>query len=129
MDGDAILAWQYLDDYYAPHQVTDSIQLIGKFNSCTFETTKAHPDEWFIALDTIRNRMCQIQASFEKKGVKGIVLIMNKLPKEYSEDIIVNEGIGTITLSDLKSKLHEFYKRKFKDANTNKIALLANCKF
>ena len=37
--------------------------------------------------------------------------------------------MGTITLSDLKSKLRAFYKRKFKDLNTNEIALFANGKF
>ena len=55
--------------------------------------------------------------------------MMNKLPKEYSEVITVIEGMGTITLSDLKSKLRAFYKRKFKDLNTNEIALFANGKF
>ena len=129
MDGDAFLAWQYLEDRYAPHQVTDLIQLTGEFNDCTLESTKADPDEWFIALDNIKNRMRQIDTSFEKKEVEVIAHMMNKLPKEYSEVITVIEGMGTITLSDLKSKLRAFYKRKFKDLNTNEIALFANGKF
>jgi hypothetical protein len=32
--------------------------------------------------------------------------------------------MGTISFSDLKSKLRAFYKRKVKDANTNEIALI-----
>ena len=47
--------------------------------------------------------------------------MMNKLSKEYSDAITVIEGLDTITLSDLKSKLRGFYKRKLKDANTNEI--------
>ena len=53
--GDAFLAW-----HYSPHQVTELIQLTGKFNDCTLESTKkVDPDEWFIALDNIRNSMYQ----------------------------------------------------------------------
>ena len=36
---------QYLVDRYAPHQVTDLIQLKGEINDCNLESTKADPDE------------------------------------------------------------------------------------
>ena len=44
-----------------------SIQLTGEFNNCTLENNKAHPDEWFIALDKFRNMMRQIDTSFENE--------------------------------------------------------------
>ena len=47
--------------------------------------------------------------------------MMNKLPKEYNEVITVFEGMGTNSLLDLKS----LHRRKFKEANTNKIALFS----
>ena len=116
MDGDAFLAWKYLEDRYAPQQVSDLIQPTEEFSNCTLESgTKADPDERFIAIDNTMNRMSQIDTSLEKKEVEVIAHIM--------------EGIGTITLSDMKFKLRAFYKRKFKEANTNEIALFANGKF
>ena len=47
IDVDCFLAWQYLEDcYYAPHQVTDLIQLMVGFNSCsTLERTVADAAE------------------------------------------------------------------------------------
>ena len=129
MDGDAFLAWQYLEDRYAPHQVTDLIQLTGEFNDCTLESTKTDPDEWLIALYNIRSRILQIDTSFEKKEVKVIAHMMNKLPKDYSEVITaLKEWVLLLHPTNLKYKLRAFYQRKFKDVNTNKIHLSVNGK-
>ena len=126
MDGDAYKAWTYLCDRYAPHSISDLIQLSGEFNKCCLDSTKTDPDEWFIQIDTIRNRMCQIDSSFDKKDVEIIAHIINKLPADYSEVITVVEGMSGITLTELKSKIRAFYKRKFKgEKNGNEHALYA----
>jgi hypothetical protein len=72
------------------------------------------PDEWFIQLDTLRNRVCQIDPVFEKKDVEIIAHIFDKLPAEYSQLITVMEGMPAITLLELKRRICLFYNRKFK---------------
>ena len=66
------------------------IQLAGEFQDFTLKSTKTEPDEWFIALNNIMNRMCQIDTLLEKKEVEVTAHMMNKLPKEYSEGITVS---------------------------------------
>ena len=72
IDVDCFLAWQYLEDcYYAPHQVTDLIQLMVGFNSCsTLERTVADAAEWFIAIVSIWKKMSQIEILFEKNDIE-----------------------------------------------------------
>ena len=93
IDGDAFLAWKNLCDRYAPHETSDLIQLSGEFSKCNLESTKSDPDEWFIKLDMIRNRMTQINSSFQKQDIEVIAHIIDKLPSEYSEVISVVEGM------------------------------------
>ena len=115
IDGDAFLALKNLCDRgYAPHETSDLIQLSGEFSKCNLEsTTKSDPDEWFIKLDMIHNRMTQINSSFPEQDIEVIAHIIDKFPSEYS------------------NKIRAFYKRKFKTENssTNEIALFAGGKF
>ncbi len=62
-------------------------------NKCNLESTKSDPDEWFIKLDMIRNRLTQINSSFQKQNIEVIAHIIDKLPSEYSEVISVVEGM------------------------------------
>lgn len=128
IDGDAFMAWKNLCDRYAPHEVSDLIQLSSDFSNCALGTYD--PDEWFIKLDLIRNRMTQINAKFEKEDEEVIAHILNKLPAEYSEVVTNVEGMSSMTLRDVKAKIRAFYKRKFKDTNTAKeLAMTAGGKF
>ena len=95
IDGDAFLGWKNLNDRYAPNEASDLIQLAGEFNKCNLKDTKQDPDEWFIKLDNIRNRMIQIDIDFEKKDAEVIAHIIDKLPGEYSEVITMVEGVKT----------------------------------
>ena len=78
-----------------------------------------------------RNRMTQINTSFQKQDIEVIVHIIDKLPSEYSEVITaVVEGMTAITLTELKNKIRAFYKRKFKtEKSYNEIALFAGGNF
>jgi hypothetical protein len=129
-DGDAFLAWKNLSDRYAPHGVSDLIQLKGEFNACVLSSVKDDPDEWFIKLDLIHHKITAIDSTFEKKDIEIVAHILDKLPAGYSEIITVVEGMPTITLSELKQKIRSFYKRKFKDeSKDNELALTMIAKF
>jgi hypothetical protein len=55
MDGDAFLDWRIVNSANR------------RIQQLYFGDTKAHPDEWFIALDKFRNMMRQIDTSFENE--------------------------------------------------------------
>ena len=131
IDGDAFLGWKNLNDRYAPNEASDLIQLAGEFNKCNLKDTKQDPDELFIKLDNIRNRMIQIDIDFEKKDAEVIAHIIDKLPGEYSEVITMVEGVKNVTLTEIKAKIRAFYKRKFKttDKNEDELALFVGGKF
>ena len=114
MDGNAYNAQPYLCNRYEPHSMFGLIQLSREFQTCCLKSTKMDPDEWFIQIDTLRNRMSQIDPVFEKKDVEIIAHIIDKLPAEYSMLITVLEGMPAITLLDLKRRIRLFYNRKFK---------------
>ena len=122
------MAWKNLCDRYAPHEVSDFIQLSADFSNCGLGNYD--PDEWFIKLDLIRDRMTQINAKFEKDDVEIIAHIINKLPPEYSEVVTSVDGMSSMTLRDVKAKIRSFYKRKFKDnKNSTELAMSAGGKF
>ena len=128
IDGDAFMAWKNLCDRYAPHEVSDLIQLSADFSNCALDNYD--PDEWFIKLDLIRDRMTQINAKFEKEDEEVIAHILNKLPSEYSEVVTSVEGLSSVTLRDIKAKIRAFYKRKFSgNKNPSELALFAGGKF
>ena len=128
IDGNAFMAWKNLCDRYAPHGVSDLIQLSADFSNCGLESND--PDEWFIKLDLIRDRMTQINIKFEKEDEEVIAHILNKLPPEYSEVVTNVEGMSSMTLRDVKAKIRAFYKRKLKDKQTTQEhAMYANGKF
>ena len=129
-DGDAFMAWKNLSDRYAPHGVSDLIQLTGEFNACALTSNKDDPDEWFIKLDLIHHKIAAIDATYEKKEIELVAHIIDKLPSGYSEIITVVEGMSTIALPELKQKIRAFYKRKFKgESKDNELALAVYTKF
>ena len=72
MDGDAFLVWQYLENCYGPHQVTDLIQLTGNFKNCTLESTKADPD---VANETLLLKNVLYTPTFFIKNLSALVLL------------------------------------------------------
>ena len=72
-----------------------------------------------------------INVKFIKQDEELIAHILNKLPTDYSEVITTVEGLTTMSLDDLKSKIRAFYKRKFKSepSNDKEIALAITPKF
>ena len=92
--------------------------------------TVADPDEWFIKLDLLNTRMTMINSAFEKHDMEMIAHILNKLPNEYSKVVTSVEGLTSLTLSDLQSKIRAFWKRKFKgEKNPKELALSVYTKF
>ena len=125
-DGDAFLAWTYLKARYVPNATSDLIQLSGQFNKCICEGKTQDPDEWFIQLELLRNRMATIDSAYEKKDLEMIAHILDKLPKEYSEVVTMVEAMPSLTLEDLKAKIRAFFKRKFKNEKSDgELALAA----
>ena len=130
MDGNAFLAWKNLSDRYAPNSASDLVQLSGEFNECSLDGSGADPDAWFIKLDLLNSRMTMINSAFEKQDMELIAHILNKLPNEYSEVVTSVEGITSLTLSDLQSKIRAFWKRKLKgEKNSKELALPIYTKF
>jgi hypothetical protein len=129
-DGDAYLAWKNLCARYAPHEVLDYIYLSENFNRCRLGTTRTDPETWFIKLETLRNQMQMIDVKFTKSDEEIVAHIIDRLPKEYSEEVTVVEGIQNVTYRR-KGKIRAFHKRGFKKDVKDKeeIALYAGGKF
>ena len=120
MDGNVFLAWKYLSNRYAPNSASDLVQLPGVFNKCSLDGSGANPDAWFIKLDLLNSRMTMINSVFEKQDMELIAHILNKLPNEYSKVVTSVEGIMSLTLLDLQSKIHAFWKCKLKGEKSSK---------
>ena len=130
MDNNAFLAWKNLKERYAPNSTSDLDQLLGEFNKCSLDGTGAIPDVWFIKLGLLNSRMTMINSAFEKQDMELIAHILNKLPSEYSKVVTSVEGIMSLTLLDLQSKIHAFWKHKFKgEKNPKELALSVYTKF
>ena len=130
MDSNAFLAWMNLNKRYAPNSASDLVQLLGEFNKCSLDGTVAEPDEWFIKLDLLNTRMTMINSAFKKQDMEMIMHILNKLPNKYSKVVTSVEGLTSLALSDLQSKIRAFWKRKFKgEKNPKELALSVYTKF
>jgi hypothetical protein len=57
------MVWKNLEARYAPHSVSDLIQLASDFNKCKLNDSSSDPDEWFIELDLIQSKMMAINPS------------------------------------------------------------------
>ena len=68
-DGNTFMAWKNLGDRYAPHGVSDLIQLTGEFNACALTSNKDDADQWFIKLDLIHHKIAAINATYKKKEI------------------------------------------------------------
>ena len=70
--------------------------------------------------------MATIDSAYEKKDLKMIAHILDKLPKEYSEVVTMVEAMPSLTLEYLKAKICAFFKRKFKNEKSDgELALAA----
>ncbi len=67
--------------------------------------------------------------SFERKEREVIAHMINKLPNKYSDVITVVKDMSAISLSELKSKLRAFYKRKLKGTQSAKELALFTQKY
>ena len=127
-DGDAFLAWNNLCERYAPQETTDLVQLSTDYELCTMESND--PDTWFNKLDTLRNRMTQINPKYEKEDGEVIAHILRKLPSEYSDVVTAVEGMSSMTLRDIKTKIRAFHKRKIVgNKSAGELAMYAGGKF
>ena len=86
IDRGAFVVWKNLCDRFAPHELFDLIQMSSDFSNCVLDSSD--PDEWFIKLDLLHDRMTQINSTFEKGDKEVIAHILIKLRLEYS-------GVGT----------------------------------
>ena len=74
--------------------------------------------------------MTLVNSAFEKQDMELIVHILNTLPNEYSKVVTSVEGIISLTLLDLQSKICVFWKCKFKEEkNTKDLAISVYKKF
>jgi hypothetical protein len=60
IDDDAYMAWKNLEARYAPHSVSDLIQLASDFNKCKLNDSSSDSEEWIIELDLIQSKMMAI---------------------------------------------------------------------
>ena len=110
MDGDAYLAWKNLCSRYEPSGFSDLLRLIAQFNNCSLESTKSDPDEWFVELHFIQQKITKIDPTLKKQDAQVILHILSNLPDEYGDRITVQD-ITEISLTDLKAEIRALYRK------------------
>ena len=86
------------------------LRLIAQFNNCSLESTKSDPDEWFVELHFIQQKITKIDPTLKKQDAQVILHILSNLPDEYGDRITVQD-ITEISLTDLKAEIRALYRK------------------
>lgn len=65
------------------------------------------PDEWFVEIEIIWNKVTEIDPSYEKREHEITANIIDRLPDKYNELIPVIEG-NDLNLHQIKQKMRVF---------------------
>ncbi len=105
-DGDAKLAWKALKDKYQLENAASKIELKKQF--AQNKMNKQDPDERFMQLDHLRNRLHSMKSTIQDEDY--VAHILSNLAEEYSELVTVLEvELETITVDKLKERVRGFY--------------------
>jgi gag-polypeptide of LTR copia-type len=123
--GDAALAWKNLLRQYEPGGQMELVSLKKEFGSCSLESKKTDPDEWFTKLEHIRWRILDVDKTQAIDDSGMIAHVMGNLPNAYSELVTVIEtemdSDRPITIEQLYSRIRNFYRRQFASDNNGGI--------
>ncbi len=69
--GDARKAIEYLDMKYGNKTEADLTELLNAFTGCRLEVSSDDPYKWFLQLDSINEKLKQINAEYAKKTMRS----------------------------------------------------------
>ena len=78
--GNARKALENLDMKYGNKTEGDLTELLNMFTSCKLDSTTADPDKWFLQLDTINEKLKQINPDYAKKEYEIQAQMLGCLP-------------------------------------------------
>jgi hypothetical protein len=134
-DGDLALAYEKLQEEYAPKGRSDLVEVKTQFNNCALESTKTDPEEWFDKLEYLRKRLRTMGSDVTDDDM--IAHMLTKMPNEYSELVTTTTSLldfggstmsSTVTIANLKKSIRTFWRRRF-EGQEKGTALFAGKKF
>ncbi len=124
-NGDARIAWIALKERYQVENATSKVELKRQFNELVM-TDGQEPDDWFMEMDHLRNRLQAMESIIQDEDY--VAHVLTNLTNEYSELVTVLEGdLEDLTIQKLRERVGSFYRRKQKlvgSAEDNSQALI-----
>ena len=113
--GKARLAIETLDEKYAGAEDTDLTTLLNEFNGCKLEGTTTDPVEWFVKLDSINEKLGNIEEQYQKKDYEMKAHLLGNLPAEYSDvKTKISGKEKEYTVTAIEKEIRNKWKRDFK---------------
>ena len=101
-----------------------------EFQQCKLESKSVDPDEWFVKLDEINERLDAIGTNYRKKDYKLKAHLLSSLPEGY-EDVKtkISRKEDTFTVEEIEEEIKDKWDRDFaQDSKTKGKNLALNVK-
>ncbi len=109
-NGDARIAWIALKERYQVENAASKVELKRQFTEMLLKRGQ-NPDEWFLKLDHLRNRLQAMKSSIQDEDY--VAHVLSNLMNEYSELVTVLEGdLEGLAIQKLRERVRCFYRRK-----------------
>ncbi|GAX17144.1 hypothetical protein FisN_UnNu082, partial [Fistulifera solaris] len=117
-DGDARLAFKYLDRKYARNSEEDLAEALAAFSRCKLAKKEDDPDKWFMETDRLNNRLAAIGREHRKSEVELKAHYTGNLPKEYGDLLTKLSGkLADYDVFAIEEEIRNKWKRDFKPSD------------
>jgi hypothetical protein len=109
------LAFEYLDEKYASVNVSHVTQLLSDFSACKLESNDKDPSKWFLELDTINDKLTQINSNYRRQDYEVKGHILSNLPDGYKYFVQTHlqSSSATMSVREVETQILLKYQREF----------------
>jgi len=119
--GDARSALEYLDMKYSNKTEADLTQLLNAFTNCKLESITDDPDKWFLQLDSLNEKLRQINVDYAKREYEIKAQMLGSLPPGYEDVRTKISGNETsFSVADIEREIRDKWKREYFKADDGK---------
>ena len=112
--GDARSALEYLDMKYSNKTEADLTELLNAFTNCKLESTSDDPDKWFLKLDSLNEKLRQINTNYAKREYEIKAQMLGSLPPGYEDVRTKISGNETsFSVADIEREIRDKWKREY----------------
>ena len=119
--GSASQALKNLDVKYGSKDSSDLTDLLHAFANCKLESTDVDPDKWFIEIDSICEKLSNIDNLYRKKDYEIKAHLLGNLPSGYEDVQTKLSGQeGHLSVMEIEKEICDKWKRSYKDESSKK---------